>query len=72
MSKISSTGSKVDVPHCDWWILIHFEGFCFSQSVDRGSEGHILCYDGWIWIHFVIVGFRFHGPLIADVQTFKL
>ena len=72
-NKISSTGSKGHALRCDWWISIHFEGFCFSRFVDTGSKDHVLRYDWWISIPFVIfVGFRFSRSLIADVQIFKL
>ena len=66
-------GSKGCTLHYHWWTLIHFEGFCFPRFVDMGSKGQVIRYDWWILIHFVIfVGSVFHGPLIADVEIFKL
>ena len=32
MNKLSTMGSKGHVFHCDWWISIHFVGFCFSRA----------------------------------------
>ena len=47
--------SKGHILCCDWWILIHFVGFCFSQSTETAQpKGPILCCDWWILIHFVI------------------